>query len=158
MVTKVTSVDGKLSEGSKVSSVRSLACGQATAPREDEQGVQGGTLYVPAHWLDTVLKNNCGEVLQLRHTDKTQMPTIRIGRTWKSNGFFSRLYVRPDLSYGTAHAAGPRWCTTPAKGGPPGGLSITNRLTEAMRDLATRDPLVAHHAVEKGAPKQPVIR
>ena len=42
MVTKVTSVDGKLSEGSKVSSVRSLACGQATAPREDEQGVQGG--------------------------------------------------------------------------------------------------------------------
>ena len=33
-VTKVTSVDGKLSEGSKVSSVRSLACGQATAPRE----------------------------------------------------------------------------------------------------------------------------
>ena len=42
VVTKVTSVDGKLSEGSKVSSVRSLACGQATAPREDEQGVQGG--------------------------------------------------------------------------------------------------------------------
>ena len=42
MVTKVTSVDGKLSEGSKVSSVRSLACGQATAPGEDEQGVQGG--------------------------------------------------------------------------------------------------------------------
>ena len=40
MVTKVTSVDGKLSEGSKVSSVQSLACGQATAPREDEQGVK----------------------------------------------------------------------------------------------------------------------
>ena len=76
MVTKVTSVDGKLSEGSKVTSVRSLACGQATAPKEDEQGAQlwwetkchDVNLYVPAHWLDTVLKNNGGEVLQLRHT------------------------------------------------------------------------------------------
>ena len=35
------------------------------------------------------------------------------------------MYVRPDLSEGTAHGAGPRWCTTPAKGGPPGGRSIT---------------------------------
>ena len=30
------------SKGSKVASVQSLACGQATAPRDDEQGVQGG--------------------------------------------------------------------------------------------------------------------
>ena len=40
VVTKVTSVDGKLSEGSKVASVRSLACGQAPAPKEDKQGAQ----------------------------------------------------------------------------------------------------------------------
>ena len=40
VVTKVTSVDSKLSEGYKVTSVRSLACGQATAPKEDEQGAQ----------------------------------------------------------------------------------------------------------------------
>ena len=37
------------------------------------------------------------------------------------------MYVRPDLSEGTAHGAGPRWCTTPAKGGPPGGRSINPR-------------------------------
>ena len=38
------------------------------------------------------------------------------------------MYVRLDLSEGTAHGAGPRWCTTPAKGGPPGGRSSASRV------------------------------
>ena len=43
------------------------------------------------------------------------------------------MYVRPDLSEGTAHGAGPRWCTTPAKGGPPGGRSNNCAPHRALR-------------------------
>ena len=93
----------------------------------------GGLRGSPKKWSSRIAKKMVFEDRQKNQSqrktdradrDRAEMPEIRIGRKWKSNGFFSRMYVRPDLSEGTAHGAGPRWCPTPAQGGPPGGRSI----------------------------------
>ena len=50
------------------------------------------------------------------------------------------MYVRPDLSEGIAHGAGPRWCTTPAKGGPPGGRAKTGKARLRERVVGQQQP------------------